>query len=192
MGPEGQNRHDHVLHRALSVLHEPDICGYWHEDVSDAVGLPGSIGDISTVGSDGLHLVHTVVALPPSPFQLHHTHKNMALTLPEKHYLRDLHEGDGGKRNYRELFLSVLGMMQSSILGELSDMSSAEYARYIEYLASLRQEDPVAIYAVLASDDDGTGVLQPDTVRVYVPEGYSLALAMRDIATAHGFSICLN
>ena len=192
MEKENGSQFDPILARALTVMHEPDICGYWLEDYSDLAGLSGADGDLTEVGESGLHMVHTIVALPPTPLQIVHTDKNIPLKLPLHQYVRQPNVENGMFGDHTCLFRSVLSSIYGRIYGELGDMSTREYQEYMDYAMTLRPGDPLAIYALLAYDDNGKGVLEPNAVRVYVPDGYSLGLAMRDVATLSGVSMSLN
>ncbi len=192
MGKENGSQYDTVLSRALTVLHEPDVCGYWLEDYSDLVGLNGADGDLTVMGESGLHMIHVHVALPPTRFQVMHTDKNIPLNLPTYNYVREPNVKNGRVDYNMSYFRKLLSVTYGRVYGELAEMTSREYQEYIEYAMTLRPEDPLAIYALLGYDDTGTGVLQPDVARVYVPDGYSFGLAMRDVATLSGVSMSLN
>lgn len=192
MSIERGDTFDIVRRRAMEVLSEPTDCGYSLLDVSANFGLPSHSLQTSYQEHSIPHVLHSVIALPPMPHFLPYARKNVPLPT-KRHHMVSTPDLDTHRRDqYLNLYHEVLIYLSASIMEAIGGMTESEYKRHIEQLALLRPEDPMAIYALVGSDYEEPGVVAPDSIRLYVPNGYSLALAMRDLASQANINVSLN
>jgi len=192
MSAERGDTFDIVRRRAMEVISEPIDCGYSVLDVSSNFGLPGHSAYDQYSQWHIPHVLHSVVALPPMPHYLPFARKNVPLPT-KRHHMISTPDLDTARRDqYLDLYHEVLVYLSASVMEGIGQMTDSEYKHHIDQLALLRAEDPMAIYTFMASDYEEPGVLAPDSIRIYVPNGYSFALAMRDLASEAKIGVSLN
>lgn len=192
MNSERGDTFDIVRRRALEVIQDPTYAGYSYLDLSASFGLPAHSIHTANPKPHSLHVLHSVVALPPKPHYLQFAQKDIPFPLEQHHLISTPLLENDEKDHYLDLYHEVLVYLSASTMEKIGNMTKSDHDRYVERLAEMGSEDPLAIYALMASDYEEPGVLSPDSVRIYVPHGYSLALVMRDLATKSKVGVSLN
>lgn len=183
---------DIVRRKAVQIIQSPMDYGYSYLDLSASLGLPAHSLHEDDPHPHSLQILHSVAALPPRPVHLQYAQKDIPFPIDLHHMVATPALGTPQEEAFLNMYHEILVNLSSSVMERVGKMQKWEHDTYMERLAAMPSEDPFVLYALLASDYTEPGVLSPDSVRIYTLDGYSMALATRDLVHSAHIGVILN